>query len=158
MSSNSPLPLPTSLDDLDLDIIRLLKEDGRVSFAEIATQLTIPKATARYRVQRLLQSGVMKVHAQLNPAKLGNPHTIIICLNVAIAQVDAVAETLTQMPEIQFVAIITGQYNVTMDAFFGSHDELLALLEKIRRIPGILHYDSYVVMKLLKSEYQYTVN
>ncbi|MEM0980290.1 MAG: Lrp/AsnC family transcriptional regulator [Cyanobacteria bacterium P01_H01_bin.58] len=152
------LTLPEQhLDELDQRVISLLKENPRIAFSEVANQLAIPKATARYRVQRLLQSGIVNIYAAINPTKLGAANTIIIRLNVEIDRVDAVAETLAEMPEIQFVAIISGQYNVTMDAYYGSNDELVALLSKIRQIPGIIHYDSFIVLELLKAQYQYTL-
>ena len=58
------------LDSLDRDIINLLRTDGRMSFREIAQQLDMPEATARYRVQRLLQSEIIKILAWPNPARI----------------------------------------------------------------------------------------
>ena len=154
----TPPTLPERhLDELDQKVISLLRENPRIAFSDIAKHLEIPKATARYRVQRLLDSGIVDLHASVNPAKLGAANTIIIRLNVEIKMVETVAETLVNMPEIQFVAIISGQYNVTMDAYYGNNDELVALLSKIRQIPGIIHYDSFIVLNLLKAQYQYTL-
>jgi Lrp/AsnC family transcriptional regulator for asnA, asnC and gidA len=144
------------LDEVDQDIINLLKEDGRKPFTDIAKQLSLPESTVRYRVQRLLQSSVMQIRAQLNPRKLGVPHIVTMRINVACGRIDAVAEQLSTMPEVQFVAIVTGHYNIIMDACFGTHEDLLVLFDKIQRIPGIIHYDSCTVLKLLKSEYQYS--
>ncbi|WP_088890105.1 Lrp/AsnC family transcriptional regulator [Leptolyngbya ohadii] len=144
------------LDEVDQDIIDLLKEDGRKPFTDIAKQLSLPESTVRYRVQRLLQSNVLQIRAQLNPRKLGIPHIMTMRLNVACDRIDAVAEALSEMPEVQFVAIVTGQYNIIMDACFGTHEDLLSLFERIQRIQGIIHYDSCMVLKLLKSEYQYS--
>lgn len=144
------------LDTLDQRIIHLLKEDGRIAFTEISKQLSIPEATIRYRVQRLLQSGVVQINARLNPQKLGMPHIVTMRLNVERNHILSVAEALTQMTEVQFVAIVTGHYNIIMDAYFGTHEDLLALFEKIHEISGIIHYDSCTVLKLMKAEYQYT--
>lgn len=145
-----------TLDALDRDIISLLKVDGRTAFTEIAKRLGIPEATARYRVQRLLQSGVIQIHAWLNPEKMGTPHVIIVQITAESALIDTVADTLAKMAEVQFVAITTGRYNVVIDVFFGVHDELLAFFAKLNAIPGVITYESQVVLKLLKAEYQYT--
>jgi len=146
---------PVVLDHLDQEIIGLLKLDGRIAFTEIAKRLGIPEATARYRVQRLLQSGTIQIHAWLNPEKLGTPHVVIVRLIAENSQIEPIAETLAKMVEVQFVSITTGQYNIVADVYFGTHDELLALFAKIQQIPGIISYDSQVVLKLLKAEYQY---
>ena len=155
--TQTPFPLEVvPLDEVDQDIINLLKEDGRKAFTDIAKQLSLPESTVRYRVQRLLQSSVMQIRAQLNPRKLGVPHIVTMRINVACDRIDVVADFLSTLPEVQFVAIVTGHYNIIMDACFGTHEDLLALFNQIQRVPGIIHYDSCTVLKLLKSEYQYS--
>lgn len=156
MTQTPPSPETVALDEVDQEIVDLLKEDGRKAFTDIAKQLTLPESTVRYRVQRLLQSSVMQIRAQLNPRKLGVPHIVTMRLNVACDRIDAVAEALSAMPQVQFVAIVTGHYNIIMDACFGTHEDLLSLFGQIQRIEGIIHYDSCTVLKLLKSEYQYS--
>lgn len=148
----------SALDGLDQEIISLLKIDGRLAFTEIAKRLNIPEATARYRVQRLLQSGVIQIHAWLNPEKLGTPHLLVMAITVENNQIETVAETLTTMPEVQFVAITAGRYNILADVYFGAHEELIDFFSKLHRIPGIISYESQVVLKLLKAEYKYTLS
>ncbi|MBD2055628.1 Lrp/AsnC family transcriptional regulator [Oculatella sp. FACHB-28] len=155
--TNSASTPPFALDDLDRDIIGLLKIDGRMSFTEVAKRLSLPEATARYRVQRLLQSKVVKVHATLNPEHLGTPHVMIVQLFVENGKIDAVAEALVEIEEVQFVAVTAGHHNIVVDVFFGTHDELLAFYTKLHQIPGVIRYESQVVMKLLKAEYKYVL-
>jgi Lrp/AsnC family transcriptional regulator for asnA, asnC and gidA len=45
-----------NLDDLDRSIIELLKKNGRITYKDVSDRVNIPEATARYRVQRLLNS------------------------------------------------------------------------------------------------------
>lgn len=147
---------PVALDTLDRKIIGLLKVDGRTPFTEIAKRLDIPEATARYRVQRLLQSGIIQIHAWPNPQRLGTPHVVIVQLFVESGKIDEVADTLTKFEEVQFVAITAGHHNIVIDVYFGKHDELLAFYERLQQIPGIIRYESQVVLKLLKAEYKYS--
>ncbi|MBF2001488.1 MAG: Lrp/AsnC family transcriptional regulator [Synechococcales cyanobacterium C42_A2020_086] len=149
---------PIALDDLDLAIIGLLKTDGRMSFTEVAKRLNLPEATARYRVQRLLQSKVVKIHATPNPEHLGTPRVMIVQLFVENGKIDAVAAALVEIDEVQFVAITAGHHNIVIDVCFGTHDELLAFYDKLHQIPGVIRYESQVVMKLLKAEYKYVLS
>lgn len=41
---------------------------------------------------------------------------------------------------------------------FGTHDEMLAFYAKLHKIPGVIRYESQVVMKLLKAEYKYVLS
>ncbi len=146
-----------SLDELDQEIIALLRLDGRMAFKEIAKRLNLPEATARYRVQRLLQSGGIHITAWPNPAKLGVPHVLILCLTIKEGQTDAVAEELTSMVETRFVAVTTGRCNIVADIYYGTHEDLLSFFSKLNQIKGILSYDSQIILKLLKAEYKYSI-
>lgn len=146
------------LDEIDQDIINLLRTDGRISFTEVGKRLNIPEATARYRVQRLLQSGIVQVIAWPNPEKLGTPHVVIVSLIVENSQIDSIAKALEQMVEVRFVAITTGHYDIIADVFFGNYTEVTAFFEKMKRIPGIIQHDSHFILKLLKAEYKYTLS
>ncbi len=158
MTQSSPIP-PTQalIDDLDRAIIGLLKVEGRMSFTEVAKRLNLPEATARYRVQKLLQSKILRVNATLNPEYLGTPHVMIVQLFVENGKIDAVAAALAEIEEVQFVAITAGHHNIVIDLSFGTHDELLAFYAKLHQIPGVIRYESQVVMKLLKAEYKYVL-
>lgn len=147
-----------ALDDLDSKIIGLLKLDGRMSFREVASRLNLPEATARYRVQRLLKSNIVKVHATPNPEHLGTPHVVIVQLFVENNKVESVAANLTEIEEVQFVAVTAGHHNIVIDVCFNTHDEMLAFYDKLHQIPGVIRYESQVVMKLLKAEYKYVLS
>ena len=145
------------LDAIDQDIIDLLRIDGRMSFTEIAKRLDIPEATARYRVQRLLQSDTIKVLAWPNPERMGTPNLLIVQLSVEPSRIEAIVNELASLEEVRFVAVTAGRYNVIVDIFFGVHAELVAFFAKLQQISGILSYESQLVLKLLKAEYKYTL-
>lgn len=155
-SESTPNPIAL-LDEIDQEIINLLRVDGRMSFTEVGKRLDIPEATARYRVQRLLQSGIVQVIAWPNPEKLGTPHIVIVSLIVENNKIDAIAKALEQMVEVRFVAITTGHYDIIADVFFGNYTDVTDFFEKMKQIPGIIRHDSHFILKLLKAEYKYTL-
>ena len=146
------------LDSIDRDIIDLLRTDGRMSFREIARHLDIPEATTRYRVQRLLQSKTIEILARPNPAKIRNSNIVILWLTVENNRIEAVAETLTQLEEVRFVAITAGSNNIVIDVYCGTPDQLFPFFQKLHQIQGIIKYESQTILKLLKAEYKYTLS
>jgi Lrp/AsnC family transcriptional regulator, regulator for asnA, asnC and gidA len=146
------------LDQTDQNIIELLRVDGRMSFTEIAKRLEMPEATARYRVQRLLQTEVIQVLAWPNPQKLGTPYVNVIFLTVENSAIDAVASSLAAVEAVRFVAVTSGRYNIIIDVFFGAHEELISFFNQLKTIPGIISYESQFVLNLLKAEYKYTLS
>ncbi len=60
------------MDELDKNILKLLQKDARLSFAEIGRTLNIAETTARFRVNRLVENGVItRFAAVLDPEKIG---------------------------------------------------------------------------------------
>ena len=149
--------MPFELDELDQGIIELLRLDGRMAFNEISKRLDIPETTARYRVQRLLQSKVIHITAWPNPERTGKPHLLILLLRVENGRSSAVAQELTAMDEVRFVSILAGRFNIAADVYFGVHTDLLDFFDKLDRIQGIQSYESHTVLKMLKAEYQYMI-
>src|SRR3712207_8726578 len=61
------------LDDVSRAIIEQLQEDGRRSYARIASAVGLSEAAVRQRVQRLLDAGVMQIDAVTDPMQVGFP-------------------------------------------------------------------------------------
>ena len=157
MASMHSSPDSVSLDAVDQQIITLLHGDGRMAFTEIAKRVGIPEATARYRVQRLLQSDMITIQAWPNPDKLGIPHMIVVWVSASSDHIDSVADALAQMPEVRFVATTAGRYNVVADVNYGAHSELIQFFSKLNQIQGVQNYESEMVLRLIKSEYSYSL-
>jgi Lrp/AsnC family transcriptional regulator for asnA, asnC and gidA len=66
-----------------------------------------------------------------------------------------VAEQLAKLEEVQFVSVVAGRYNIAADVSVGSNQELLAFFDKLNSINGIISYDTQVILKLLKAQYDY---
>lgn len=119
---------PVILDAVDKEIIELLRRDGRMSFAEISKRLDLPETTARYRVQRLLQTEAIQIIALRNQERLGMPYTANITLVVENERVNSVVGKLTCMEEVRYLAITAGRYNVFVEVCFGEYADFLAFL------------------------------
>ncbi|MEO0824650.1 MAG: Lrp/AsnC ligand binding domain-containing protein [Cyanobacteria bacterium J06635_15] len=78
-------------------------------------------------------------------------------LTVETKQIAAVAEALSQMEEVRFVAITTGSCNLVADVYFGAHEKLYNFFMKLHQVSGIVKYESPTVLKLLKAEYTYSL-
>ena len=63
-------PQRLELDELDLQIISLLQEDGRRSHADMARIVGKSMQTVRNRLDRLVDAAVLDIMAVLNPPAL----------------------------------------------------------------------------------------
>jgi Lrp/AsnC family transcriptional regulator for asnA, asnC and gidA len=147
-----------NLDDLDRSIIELLKKNGRITYKEVSDRVNIPEATARYRVQRLLNSDLMQLETWVNPKQMRPPQAAIINLTVENSRVNAVAEELAKFEEVQFLSIVAGLHNIVVNVSFDTQEELRRFFEKLGTIRGIIQYDTQIVTRLVKAHYDYRFN
>jgi Lrp/AsnC family transcriptional regulator for asnA, asnC and gidA len=147
-----------NLDDLDRSIIELLKKNGQITYKEVSDRVNIPEATARYRVQRLLNSDLLQLEIRVNPKQMRPPQAAIMNLTVDSRRVNAVAEQLAQFEEVQFLSIVAGLHNIVVNVSFDTQEELRRFFEKLGTIRGILQYDTQIVTRLVKAHYDYRFN
>ncbi|MFM7220744.1 MAG: Lrp/AsnC family transcriptional regulator [Nodosilinea sp.] len=147
-----------TLDDLDRSIIELMKVNGRITYKEVSDRVNIPEATARYRVQRLLNNDLLLLETWIDPNQMGSPQAAIMNLTVESSRVNAVAQELAQLEEVQFLSIVAGLHNIVVNVSFNTQDELLRFCDKLGTIRGILQYDTQIVTRLVKAHYDYRFN
>jgi Lrp/AsnC family transcriptional regulator, regulator for asnA, asnC and gidA len=135
----------------DIRIIQCLTKDARSSIAKIAEQLEIPESTVRHRVNRLVRGGVIEFAVMTNPLHLGYGSWAIIEIQVELKKIRAVARRLARIPEVYFVGITTGGYDLLVGAVFRSNEELLDFVTgRLAHIPGIIRTSTSSVLELVK--------
>jgi Lrp/AsnC family leucine-responsive transcriptional regulator len=91
------------IDKLDLEIIKNMQLDARLSLRKLAKTLNIPHTTVFTRVERLVKNGVInKFSAVLYPQDLGFQIGYVI-INAQPAESKKVAEKLASYNEVQQV-------------------------------------------------------
>jgi Lrp/AsnC family transcriptional regulator for asnA, asnC and gidA len=145
-------------DGLDRQIIALLQQDGRRPNTEIGQLLGVTETTVRKRIGRLVSDKLIKVVAVPSPEVVGLTMSAIIGISVDMNALHDVAAALEALPQTRYVGYSTGPYDVIIEVFFRSHEELLELLSKrLSRIPGITKTDTSVILKVTKFAYEWEV-
>ncbi len=148
---------PAHLDDVSKAIIEQLQRDGRMPYAAIGKAVGLSEAAVRQRVQRLLDNGVMQIVAVTDPLQLGFARQAMIGIH-AEGDVEPIAESLSQMSEVDYVIITAGSFDLMVEVVCESDDHLLELLSKrIRAVDGVRTTESFVYLKLHKQTYSWGV-
>lgn len=137
------------IDDTDRKLIELLMRDGRRPFTELGAELDVSEATVRGRVSKLQESGVLKIVALCNPLTLGH-QSIRLMIGVRDHSPRAVAKTLAEMAMVNHVALGTGACDIWIEATCRDLDQLVTLLDDVRRVPGVADIDQFVFLELFK--------
>jgi Lrp/AsnC family transcriptional regulator, regulator for asnA, asnC and gidA len=140
-----------TLDEFDRQIIALLQKDGRLANVEIARSLGLAEGTVRKRLDRLLSEGIIRMMAVADPARLGLAASIFIGIQTELGQLNEVAQRLAALPEVHCVNIVTGTYDVMIEAVLPSGEHLLSfLIDKVSPIPGVKRTETSHVLQVVK--------
>jgi Lrp/AsnC family transcriptional regulator for asnA, asnC and gidA len=143
------------LDDVGKAIVEQLQQDGRRSYATIARAVGLSEAAVRQRVARLQDTGVIQVVAVTDPLQLGFRRQAMVGVR-ADGDIVAVADALAEMPEVDYVVITAGSFDVLVEAVCEDDDHLLELVgRRIRAVPGVRSTETFVYMKLRKQHYNW---
>jgi Lrp/AsnC family transcriptional regulator, regulator for asnA, asnC and gidA len=141
------------LDEVSKGIIEQLQQDGRRPYAAIGKAVGLSEAAVRQRVQRLLDAGVVQIVAVTDPLQVGFPRQAMIGVKVT-GDLEAVADALAAMPEVDYVVVTAGSFDVLAEVVCESDDHLLEVLNtRVRALPGVLATETFVYLKLRKQDY-----
>ena len=148
-------PASAPLDRVSKAIIEQLQRDGRAPYATIGKAVGLSEAAVRQRVQRMLDQGVVQVVAVSNPFQLGFTRAAMIGLKVE-GSMETVANRIAAMPEIDYVVVTAGSFDLLCEVVCENDDQLLSILQdRLRAIPEVKSTETFVYLKLLKQTYQW---
>ncbi|WP_411698620.1 Lrp/AsnC family transcriptional regulator [Conyzicola sp.] len=100
------------LDDIDLTLVRLLRDDARSSNARLAEEAGIAPSTSLTRVRALIERGVVRgFHADLDPRALGLGLEALISVNIRVGARKAIStfsDEMRRLPEVVQVFFLGG--------------------------------------------------
>ncbi|MEM4162284.1 MAG: winged helix-turn-helix transcriptional regulator [Thermoplasmata archaeon] len=64
------------IDEIDIKILEILKDNGRISDSEIARKINVSNDTVKRRRERMEKEGIIKIKALIDPKKFGYTHYI----------------------------------------------------------------------------------
>lgn len=141
----------TSLQPLDVEIIRALQRNGRASFRELGDALGVSERTVSARYAELIDIGAVRVTAVVNPLNLG--WTAMAWLGVRLAagaDFEGVSARLAEVPQLSYLVVASGRYDLMAEIVCRTSDELIATLsEPIGGIEGVASVDLFYYLRLL---------
>ena len=152
---NPSVSASLALDDVDKQLIEALQRDGRRPYTQLAQEVGLSEAAVRQRVRRLVDSGVTQIVAVTDPMTLGFRRMAMVGIRVEGDVRDA-ADTIAALPEIDYLVIVAGSFDLLVEIVCEDDDALLHLLnDKIRAVPGVASTDTFTYLKICKETYSW---
>ena len=140
----------SNLDNLDQKILKILSQNARVPFKDVAIECGVSRAAVHQRVQRMINLGVITGSGYfVNPMKLGfRSCTYIGILLEKGWMYNEVVEQLAQIPEIVECHYTTGQYSIWVKVFARDNENLMNILNsKLQTIKGISSTETFISLE-----------
>ncbi|WP_243854473.1 Lrp/AsnC family transcriptional regulator [Canibacter zhoujuaniae] len=144
-----------TLDGISKQIIEQLQLDGRKSYAEIAKVVGLSEAAVRQRVQKLTDSGIAQIVGVTDPMRLGFNRLAMIGVRVS-GDIRTVAETLADMPEVSYLVMVAGGFDIMIEVVCEDDNDLIEVLNgKIRAVEGVAETETFMYLAIKKQKYDW---
>jgi len=141
------------LDETDRAILRLLQEDARMPFSEIAREIDMSSATVHDRVNKLESEGVIQgYHASIDPKAAGYGISAFVGIRVEQGGEWDTLERLREIDGVQEVHLTTGEWDIVMRVYATDADELRELM--FSEVPETEGFDRSQTMVILGTDYE----
>ncbi|WP_147678103.1 Lrp/AsnC family transcriptional regulator [Algibacter pacificus] len=120
------------VDNTDEKLLNILKENSRLSFADLGRKINLSPSSVRERVQKLEEEGVIKKYnIQINNKLIGYDLEAFILLKVFPGKLKYVIDKVIEFPEITDAHRITGNQNIHLKVVVKNQLCLQKLLDKL---------------------------
>ena len=140
----------TVLDVLDNQIIRLLTEDGRTSFGEMAKKLNVTAPTIRSRIKNLEEKGLFKVSGLVDPGQHPGMITALVAMSLqSKGTLDDIVDKISRLPNVAWAGVVAGRYDIIAEVVcVGGKDELYQFTtETILKFGHVVRSETFIIMK-----------
>lgn len=151
MNTNNYLEKAADIDELDEKILKLITQNARIPFLEVARECGVSGAAIHQRVQRLLNLGVVTGSEFIvNPQKLGYNTCAYMGIHLDKAKFHTqVVEALAKIPEIIECHYTTGQYAIFVKIQTKTNKHLKQLIdERLQEIEGIARTETFMSLEM----------
>jgi len=148
-----------NFDKVDIKIINMLLEDGRMPASEIARRVgDTSERVVRYRIDRMIDARAIQIGAVANPDAFGLTTRADVWLEVESDQILEVAKKMATFENITYVACGIGQNDVSIQLVAKDTAEIYHFVtEIIRKVPGVRKTTTSIVPIILKDVHQWRV-
>ena len=148
-----------NFDKLDIRIVNLLLEDGRMPASEIARRIeNISERAVRYRIDRMLDEGVVRISAVARPHAFGLTTIADVWMEVESDRILEVAKKMAEFDNVSYVACGIGETDVSIQIVAKDTSEIYHFItEVIRKVPGVRKTTTSIVPLILKDVYQWRI-
>ncbi len=136
------------LDETDRAILRILQEDARTPFSEVARRIDMSSATVHDRVNRMEDAGVIEgYHASIDPKAVGYGVSAFVGLRVEQGREEDALEQLREIDGVREIHLTTGEWDVMLKVVAADTDSLRELMfDRVAEMEGFSRSQTMIIL------------
>ena len=141
---------PFVYDQLDRDLMAILRDDGRAPVSFLAKKLQVSRGTVQNRIDRLLESGAI-LGFTIRAHEAVDPDTIraVMMIEVVGRNTSRVIRQLQGIPQLQQLHTTNGKWDLVADIRTSSLLEFDQVLKIVREIEGVLSSETSLLLNTI---------
>ena len=145
-------------DDMDVELVRLLQKDSRLSYNKIAGKLGISVGTAFNRIKNLEDKGVLKGYTVLvDPFRLGFTITAVVLIQAEGTHLVDVEKEIAKSGNALCVYDVTGDFDIAVVVRFRDRVDMNSFVKSLLAMPYIKRTVTNVVLNVVKEDFRVNV-
>lgn len=141
-----------NMDDIDQKLISALRHNGRASVSDLASLLSMTRATVRARLDRLHEAGdVVGYTVVLKEDVARDPVRALMMIGIEGRGTDRILRQLSGLPEVRAVHSTNGRWDVIAELGTETLETLDGVLSRIRKFDGITQSETSLLLSTRKS-------
>lgn len=135
------------MDELDRRLLELLREDARLSMAELGRRIGLSRTATLARVRHLEDRGVIRgYHADVRVVPPGASHTARVGVVVRTGDVAGYVRRLASFPELCEAETVAGELDLLVRFTTADAARLDVILDRMNAWPETVRTRTYVVL------------
>ena len=139
-----------NIDSFDEKIIKILQNDARKPFVEIANTIGLSESAVRRRIKNLIDNNIIKKFTiEINNSEKTSAITLISV--ASSSDTSTVTSKLLNLEGVDVVYEITGQYDIAAIISAPAISEINSYIDEVRKIEGVSDTNTVIILKTLKN-------
>ena len=139
-----------NIDSFDEKIIKILQNDARKPFVDIANTIGLSESAVRRRIKNLTDNEIIKKFTiEIN--NRGKTSAITLISVASSSDTSTVTSKLLNLEGVDVVYEITGQYDIAAIISAPEISEINCYIDEVRKIEGVSDTNTVIILKTLKN-------
>ncbi len=135
----------------NLELIKLLRENSRISFVDIAKHFEVSETAVRKRIKKLEEEDVIKKYTvEVDPKKIGLNIDSLIGIDTKPESYISTLEKLSEMEEVITLCSSSGDHMILMECWFENSRELTKFVKRLEAMEEITKICPAIIIEKIR--------